>query len=114
MQVSSKQNWALFSLGEAAVASSMASLRQVTGHTHTNTHKHCRALARTNCARRCCANPGRLSAGRGPAEPGHRTPDGPERPEEEDCPKPSWEWRENWSASVVWLQCMRDLVEGHA
>lgn len=32
---------------------------------------------------------GGSEAGRGPAERGHCTPDGPERPEEETCPSPA-------------------------
>lgn len=43
-------------------------------------------------------------AGRGPAEQGHCTPDGQERPEEECCPSPAG-CTGSWTAGGV---CVRD------
>lgn len=43
---------------------------------------------------------GGSAAGRGPAERGHCTPDGPERPEEESCPSPAGSTG-SWTARSV-------------
>lgn len=53
---------------------------------------------------------GGSAAGRGPADRGHCTPDGPERPEEESCPSPAGS-KGSWTAGSV-LVCVC-VCEGH-
>ena len=45
------------------------------------------------------------AAGEGPAKRGHCTPDGPERPEEEDCPSPAGSTG-SWTAGSEPIVCV--------